>query len=447
MTAVNFDISKFLDRLFPLERSIMGESNRKTLSIIREIIPIEILEYPSGMSVFDWNIPDEWKVYQAWIKDSNGNILLNGKDNSLRIVNYSIPVNCTLTALELAPHLHSIPDAPDTIPYKTSYYSPDWGFCLTHIEKESILYDPGKTFSVCIQSEFKKGSLSIGELVIPGKHDSEILISTYICHPSLANDNLSGIALTTFLAKWLLGKSRNFTYRIIFAPETIGTITYLFTHFNEIKRVLCGLNVTCVAGPGPFGYKQTFQKDHTIDRAVRLYFRDSGTSFVEYPFIPQGSDERQYSSPGFRIPVGSIHKDKYHEYPQYHTSKDDLSFISPQSLEKTLKIYQNVIEIIESNAVITSLQPFGEPQLGRRGLYPNVGRRTISNKLHKDDFEKELDTLLWVLFYADGTMHTIDIAEITGIPFERCAAAIDKLVQAGLLKKELYIPDAPVIMF
>lgn len=433
-----------LRRLFPICRSITGDGVRETLKIVQEYCSdFQIVEYESGTQVYDWTIPKEWNIKDAYIKDSSGNRIVDFQKCNVHVVSYSTPILKKMKFEDLKTHLHTLPKLPDAIPYRTSYYKEDWGFCLSQNQYDQL--DIDDEYEVCVDSTLNPGSLTLAEAILPGKRKEEILLSSYCCHPSLANDNLSGVVLTTLLVKELKKLDLEYTYRIVILPETIGAIAYLFHNEEKMKKVKGGFVITTVAGPGKFGYKQTFQENHEIDRVSRLTFREYGIDFVEYPFVPDGSDERQYSSPGFRIPVGTICKDKYYEYPYYHTSLDNLDFVKSENLIQTLQLYLSAIEKLEKNVVYKSLNPYCEAQLGKRGLYPQTGG-SINQLMESNDsvpgekksfqlrYKDELDTILWILFYSDGENSILDIAEKIDTPFQQILELCNKLEKENLLE-------------
>jgi aminopeptidase-like protein len=430
------ELDDFLEALFPINRSLTGEGNRQTLRLLQGIIPLEITEYPSGTSVYDWIIPDEWIIRDAFIKDARGKRLVDYRASNLHIVGYSAPVNQQMNFSELLPHLHYLESNPEAIPYRTCYYQRDWGFCVTETQYRQLEKTLGP-LTVCIDSESKPdGTMTVGELQIPGKTDTEYLVSTYCCHPSMANDNLSGLLTTAFLARDLLKGSRpQCSWRFVIVPETIGTIAYLWHNEAVMKKLRGALVVTTCGGPGSLGYKESFLGDHLVDRAARLAFRDRGIDPVCYPFAPDGSDERQYSSPGFRIPAVSITKDKYYEYPQYHTSLDDLEFVNGAQIAQSLVLYRDVISILDRNVTYRSTTPFGEPQLGRRGLYPVTGGAVNQPSAGSSaQVPQDLDAITWLLFLADGNHDLLTTAEESGLVFDILTDAADRLIHAGLLQ-------------
>lgn len=422
MTDIGKEMVRFIADLFPICRSITGDGVRRTLAAVKERIPLEIHEVPSGTQVFDWTVPKEWNVRDAWIKDPRGRKVVDFQSHNLHLLNYSVPVHAKLSLAELKPHLFTLPEQPGQIPYRTSYYREAWGFCLTH--HQLLGFEEGE-YEVCVDSTLADGSLTYGELFLPGESEREVLISCHVCHPSLANDNLSGLAVCTFLAEALSREPRRLSYRFVFIPGTIGSITWLAR--NEVKRICAGLVAANLGDPGHFHYKKTRQgtpEMAEIDRAVLQVLREGGEHSVE-EFVPFGYDERQYNSPGFNLPVGSLTRTPYGRYPEYHTSADNLDFIRPESLAGSLRTYLAVMEILEGNRRYLNLNPKCEPQLGRRGLYRTIGG-------DEGGREREL-ALLWVLNLSDGGNSLLDIAERSRMPFERIRAAADALVEAGLL--------------
>ena len=439
---------EILNRLFLICRSITGNGVRESLGIIKEYIPeLSIQEFPTGKQVFDWTIPKEWNIRDAYVKDEAGNRIIDFKKCNVHVMSYSIPVDSRMSFEELNSHLYTLPKLPEAIPYRTSYYKENWGFCLSH--NQYLQLDKTIQYEVKIDSSLTNGYLTLGDLILKGKTEEEILISTYCCHPSLANDNLSGVVLFTLLYNELKKLDLKYTYRFVILPETIGAITYLAQNQEAMKKVIGGFVLTTLGGPGKFGYKETFLGNHLIDRAVRLTFRDFEIDYIAYPFVPDGSDERQYSSPGFRIPVSTISKDKYYEYDYYHTSLDNLDFVKSEYLIQSLELYLSAIGKIEKNETYVNLNPNGELQLGKRGLYPETGgaiNQRVSETVgvangdstvsltFKSSYKDELDSILWFLFLADGTKDLISISEKTGIPVEQLAEIAEKFKLAGLIK-------------
>jgi aminopeptidase-like protein len=428
------EIKHYLEKLFPITRSLSGDGNKKTLEILSEIFPIKIKKYPSGKKVFDWKIPEEWNIKDGWIKNSKGEKIVDFKKNNLHVVGYSIPVHKKVGRKEMLSHLHFLKDLPEAIPYKTSYYKKYWGFCVSYNDFVKN-FSKDDIYEVFIDSEHKNGFMLTGEIFIKGKKKDEILISTYICHPSLGNDNLSGMVTAAFLARELSKMKLNNSYRILFLPETIGSIAYLANNTEHVKKNIRGaLVVTCTAGPGKFGFKETFLKNSFIDKAIVETFEEKKIKFVRYSFEPQGSDERQYSSVGFRIPSASIFKDKYYEYPYYHTSLDNLNFISPENLERTLGLYFSVIKKIDKHRTFVSTKPFGEVFLSKYKLYPTLGTTKSNVGINPTD-TINLDAIRWLLFYGDGKHSLSDVAEETCIEMTKLEETFKILLGKKLLKQ------------
>ena len=429
-----FDLTQ---RLFPITRSITGNGVRESLNIIREYVPeLNIQEFASGTPVFDWEIPKEWNIEDAFIADTNGNRIIDFNDNGLHVVSYSTPINETLSYKELQAHLYSLPNLPTAIPYRTSYFKEDWGFCLSQNQLNS--FDQNAEYQVVIDSTLEPGHLTLADSVLTGTSGQEFLISTYCCHPWMANDNLTGIVVATFLHQWLTQNKHRHSYRFVILPETIGAITYLAHNESTMKKLKGGFVVSCCGGPGRISYKDTFLGNHLIDRAANIVFRDAGIEPWLRPFAPDGSDERQYSMPAFRIPVATIAKDKYYDYDFYHTSLDNLDFVTGDALLQTLKLYIDCVQILERNVTYQSLMPYCEPQLGRRGLYPQTGgaiKQSSRNSNENASVETQMDALTWVMFLADGTMDLLDMAERSGEPFSNLFEAAQKLLAHDLIKE------------
>lgn len=420
------DIDALLRRLFPICRSITGNGVRETLSILREYVPLKVHEVPTGTKAFDWTVPKEWNIGDAYIKDPSGKKIVDFKKNNLHVMGYSTPVRAKMRLAALKQHLHSLPEQPDLIPYKTSYYKEAWRFCLSH-KQLRVLKDG--MYEVVIDSTLKKGSLTYGELLIPGKTKEEVLISAYVCHPSMANDSLSGVVLTTFLARALMKKKDlRYSYRFLFIPETIGAIVWLSKNRARAKHIKHGLVATCAGDAGPFTYKKTRAGNATIDRVVERVLAASGKRYSIVDFFPWGSDERQFNSPGFNLPVGSLMRSVYGTFPQYHTSGDDLRFVRGKYVRESLECYLNVVQALEHEPTYLSLNPYGEPRLGKRGLYG------ISEPDDKDAEAKER-ALLWVAAYADGAHSLADIAAYSGIDPKIISSAAALLERHRLLKR------------
>jgi aminopeptidase-like protein len=422
----------YLRRLFPLCRSITGNPNRETLMVLQELIPLTIHEVPSGTAVYDWTIPDEWNIRDAWISDANGRRMVDFRASNLHVVSYSEPVKAAVMDwLELQPHLHRHPDLEDAIPYRTSYYKRDWGFCVTHAQFAEMEKQRGP-FSVVIDSELKPGALSYGEYLVPGRSTKEILLSCYICHPSMANDSLSGVLLTAFLARYIAGlKNRHWSYRIVFVPETIGAIAYCACNEAAMKAIDIGLVITTVGGPGKFGYKQSFDPLHPINAMIEDVLAETGTEFITYPFDIHGSDERQYSSQGFRINAATICRNRYYEYPYYHSSFDDLSFVTAKQIAETLEIYVRLIDRLEARRIYRNKIPHCEVMLSRHDLYPATGgaqRPELGGR-------SELDLILWLLFLCDGKLDLDRVAARLEISPAELMPIADRLEAKGVLER------------
>ncbi len=410
--------------LYPICRSITGNGVRTTLDALSKHVPLERHEVASGTPVLDWTVPREWNIRDAWIKDAAGKRVVDFAASNLHVVNYSIPVPAERLSREaLEPHLHSLKDRPDVVPYRTSYYDESWGFCLTHNQRAALNEDE---YEVCIDSTLEDGALTYGELLVPGTSRDEVLISVHVCHPSLANDNLSGMAVATAFAKALLAQPRRLSYRFVFAPGTIGAITWLARNRKAAERVRHGLTLVCIGNDEGLRYKRSLAGDAPIDRAVEAVLERSGELCEVRDFHPYGYDERQYNSPGFRIPVGSLSRGLHGEFPEYHTSADDLCFIQPHRLEGALEALLEIADVLDCNRRFRSLAPFGEPQLGRRGLYRAMGGETNPADLSI--------AMLWTLQLADGEHDLLAVAERSGLAFELVARAAALLEEHDLLE-------------
>lgn len=422
-------IENYFDRLWPITRSLTGNGNRETLNILSELIDLRISEVPSGTECFDWTIPPEWNIKQAWIKDGKGNKVIDIVENNLHILGYSEPFHGKLTFNDLKSHLYTLPDQPELIPYLTSYYKRRWGFCLSH--NQYLRLNENDTYEVFIDSYLdEKGSMTIGEAIIEGNSEKEVLFSTYICHPSMANNELSGPLVSTFLCQQLKKqKNLKYTYRFIFIPETIGSIYSLYLNGKKWKKdLIAGFVINCIGDKGKYTYKKSRQGNSLPDRVVSALLPQTEKDFNIIDFFPGGSDERQYCSPGFNLPVGSLMRTMYGTYPEYHTSADNKEFISFDSMEQSIKKYLEVVEVLERNEKYINSIPFCEPQLGKRGLYPTLGSQKM-----KGDF---VTTMMWILNLADGTNDLISISERSGIPLKKLYPVVDKLIDNGILKNE-----------
>jgi aminopeptidase-like protein len=418
---VGQDLHAFATELFPICRSITGNGIRQTLAMIQKQIPLQMSEVPSGTAVFDWTVPKEWNIRDAYIRIPGGERVVDFQKSSLHVMNYSKPVQATLSLSELKPRLFSIPDHPDWIPYRTSYYKEDWGFCLSH---NQLLALDDRNYEVCIDSTLESGNLSYGECYLPGRSTEEILISCHACHPSLANDNLSGLTVATHLAKLLSGRDLRFSYRFLFIPGTIGAITWLARNKDTASRIRNGLVLTCIGDEGAFHYKKSRQGNAEIDRAAMHMLRSNTASPVVLEFTPYGYDERQYCSPGFNLAVGCLMRSVWGTFPEYHTSADNLSFIRPKQLAESLRVCAGILDILENDTRYHNLNPFCEPQLGKRNLYRSVGGGPIA---------EEINACLWVLNLSDGHHSLLDIAERSGVLFFKIREAAERLKENGLL--------------
>ena len=411
-------------RLFPICRSITGDGVRQTLAILGEYLPgLQIHEVPTGTPVLDWTVPREWNIRTAWVKNQRGEKVIDFEANNLHLVSYSVPYHGWVTRAELDEHLHSLPAQPGLIPYRTAYYADAWGFCLAHSERLAL---PDATYEVCIDSTLAPGALTYGELLLPGDTEEEVLLSCHICHPALANDNLSGVAVATYLARHLAGAPRRFSYRFVFVPGTIGALTWLSRNREGVGRVRHGLVLALLGGPGAFTYKQSRRGTAEVDQAAALVL---GPAAVR-PFSPYGYDERQYCSPGFNLPVGCLSRTPFGEFAEYHTSADNLDFVRPAQLAESLHLVQTLLAGLEANRRYRSRSPYGEPQLGRRGLYKNVGGGP-------DGAAWQL-ALLWVLNLADGQHTLLHMAARAGLPLAQLQQAAEALLAVDLLE---VLPD------
>lgn len=412
-----------IEQMYPLCRSITGAGFRDTLAMVNGHIPIEIQEVPTGTPVFDWTVPKEWNIRDAYVKNMAGERVIDFRKSNLHVVSYSVPVRATLSLTELKDHLFTLPEHPGWIPYRTSYYQETWGFCLSHDE---LLKMKDDRYEVCIDSSLEPGHLTYGEYSLAGEEENEILISCHACHPSLCNDNLSSVAMTTFLAKHLSTLSLRYSYRFIFIPGTIGSIAWLCLNEIKVPKIKHGLVAACTGDPGRITYKKSRRGDAEIDRAVAHVLKHSGQDFEIMDFSPYGYDERQYGSPGFNLPVGCLMRTPHGRYPEYHTSADDLAFVHPASLADSFMKYLSVIQVLENNRIYLNLNAKCEPQLGKRGLYRLMG----------GDRETGFDqmSLLWVLNLSDGSHSLLDIAERAGYEVSMIINAAEALREHRLLQ-------------
>jgi aminopeptidase-like protein len=420
------EMHRFAADLYPICRSITGNGIRETLKRIQKLIPLQTYEVESGTPVFDWTVPKEWNVRDAYIKDAAGRRVVDFQQNSLHVLNYSTSMHTKLPLNELNAHLFTLPNRPDWIPYRTSYYKPEWGFCLTHKQLLALTEDE---YEICIDTTLEDGHLTYGECYLPGRSSDEVLISVHACHPSLANDNLSGLSVAAFLARFLAGRELRHSYRFLFIPGTIGAITWLAHNREAAERVQHGLVLTCVGDAGGFHYKKSRRGNAEIDRATAHALRYCGEPSEVLEFSPYGYDERQYCSPGFNLPVGCLMRSVWGTFPEYHTSADNLDFIHPQQLARSLRLCVSIFDVLENNQSYLNQNPHCEPQLGKRNLYRSTGRESI---------DVEINARLWVLNFSDGEHSLLDIAERSGLPFATICDAAELLHRSDLLSA---VPD------
>lgn len=425
------DLHALAADLMPLRRCITGDGLRQSLLRLGDEVPLRITEVPSGTKVLDWTVPPEWRVREAYVETEDGTRVIDAAEHPLHLVQYSVPARDRMPLWALRSHLHTLPEQPDLIPYRTSYYTPTWGFCLSQEDLDRIAEAVGEQgeLEVVVDSELFDGSLTYGEVVVQGESSDEILLSAHACHPGLANDNVSSLVVATALARRLLdGPTPRHTIRFLFAPGTIGALAWLDRSHDRLANVRAGLVLANLGDAGGFTYKRTregtLNGPQPVDRAIEVSMRDRGIDLDVRPFSPTGYDERQFGSPGFDLPVGRLTRTPHGEYPEYHTSGDDLEFIQPEALAEAVEVLADVTEVLDRDGVYRNLQPFGEPQLGRRGLYSALGGG--------GDPEAQR-ALLWVLNLSDGRFSLLDIAERSGLSFATVHAAAARLVEADLL--------------
>ena len=418
------EMYQFVSDGYPICRSITGEGVRETLRLIGNRIPLDIHEIPSGTSVFDWVVPNEWNIKDAYIKNCKGEKVVDFQKSNLHVVSYSTPVHRRISLAELKDHLFALPEHPDWIPYRTSYYKEDWGFCVSH---NQLLAMKDDEYEVCIDATLEQGSLSYAEYYLRGETADEVLVTTHICHPSLCNDNLSGIAVTTFLAKLLSGFQLRYSYRFLFIPATIGSITWLCQNESKLPNIKHGLVLALLGDPGRSTYKKSRSGDAAIDRAAAHVLKHSGADYSIAEFHPYGYDERQFCSPGFNLPIGCLMRSPNGQFPEYHTSADNLQFVKPEYLADSFSKCLSILNILENNKKYLNQNPKCEPQLGKRGLYRAIGGQ-------QDGKLREL-AILWVLNLSDGNSSLLDIAERSEIPFDIINGAADALLEHDLLKE------------
>jgi aminopeptidase-like protein len=418
------EMYRLIAELYPICRSITGNGVRQTLRILQGLIPLDIHEVPTGSQMFDWTVPREWNIRDAYIKTVQGEKIVDFAQSNLHVLNYSTPVKKHISFEALKEHLFTLPDYPEWIPYRTSYYKDNWGFCISH---KQFLEMRDAEYEVCIDASLEDGHLTYGEYFLQGETTDEVLLSCHTCHPSLCNDNLSGIALVVCLAKYLRQlASRRYSYRFLFIPGTIGSITWLCRNAAQVSRIKHGLVVACLGDAGQSTYKKSRQDRAEIDRAVLHVLNHSGQAYEVLDFSPYGYDERQFCSPGFNLPVGCLMRTPHGRFPQYHTSADNLTLVQPPYLADSFSKCLSVLQVLEENKTYVNQNPYCEPQLGKRGLYKPTGGQ-------KESAMQEL-ALLWVLNLSDGAHTLLDIAETANLEFGLIKQAADTLVQHGLLK-------------
>jgi aminopeptidase-like protein len=416
---VGAEMHELMRDLYPLPRSLTGDGVRRTLDVLEREIPLERTEVPTGTAVFDWTVPREWNIREAWIADARGRRVVDFAESTLHVLGYSVPIRAPMPLAELRDHLYSLPDAPDAIPFRTSYHRENWGFCLRHRDLEQLA---GGEYEVCIDATLAPGALTYAESTVPGMIEDEVLVSTYVCHPSLCNDNLSGIVLTAMLARTVRELGLRHTHRFLFSPATLGPLAWLARNEQSLHRLRHGLVASCVGDPGRLTYKRSRRGNAEIDRAVEIALRDSGAEHEIRDFSPLGGDERQFCSPGFDLPVGALSRSPQDEFPGYHSSADDFDLVRPEYLADSFRAYLAVLDVLDGNATYVNRSPKGEPQLGRRGLYREIAGGSFSEA-----------PLLWVLNLSDGGHDLIDVAERSNLPFAEIRAAADALAEHELV--------------
>jgi aminopeptidase-like protein len=416
---VGVEMHELMAELYPICRSLTGEGVRETFGILEREVPLEITEIPSGTQVFDWTLPREWNIRDAWIAGPDGARVVDFGRSNLHVLGYSVPVRTRMPLAELREHLFTHPENPDWIPFRTSYYQENWGFCLSQRQLEDL---PDAEYDVVIDSSLTDGYVTFAEASLAGEVADEVLFSTYICHPSLCNDNLSGVVLTATLAKHLRSMRLRYSYRFLFGPGTIGPLSWLWKNEADLARIRHGLVLSCAGDPGPLTYKQSRRADAEIDQAAANVVRAAGGSIV--PFEPWGGDERQFCSPGFDLPVGALSRTPADKFPGYHSSADDLQFVRSECLADSFRRCLEIVDVLETNTSYVSLNPKGEPQLGKRGLYRSVAGGSSTEA-----------ALLWVLNLSDGRHSLLDISDRSGLPYGRVREAAETLRDHELLEE------------
>ncbi len=417
---VGEELLGLMGELFPIPRSLTGAGVRDTLAVLARDVPLEIVETATGTEVFDWAVPREWNLRAAWIEGPRGERIVDVADSPLHVLGYSVPVDTSLLLDELRRHVFTHPDDPDLVPYRTSYWQEQWGFCMSRRQLESL---PDGEYHVVVDADLADGSLTSGEVSIPGRTRDEFLLSTYVCHPSLANDNLSGIVVLWALARTLGRQRLDHTYRLLWSPGTLGPLCWLARNQETLDRVRHGLVVSCVGDPGPLRYKRSRRGDAPVDRAAAHVLARKPASIVT-EWQPTGGDERQYCSPGFDLPVGTLSRTPHGLFPQYHSSADDLSLVTAGALASSFHAALQIVDLVETNVRYRNLSPYGEPRLGKRGLYQSV-----------PDGTNPETAFLWVLNLSDGEHDLLAIAEQSGLPFETVRAAAATLEEHDLLER------------
>jgi aminopeptidase-like protein len=421
--AVGEEMHALARRLWPINRSISGPGLRETLRIIQELLPdLRLIEVPSGKQVLDWIVPEEWEIREAWIEAPDGERVIDFSDNNLHVVGYSGAVDREMSLEELRPHLHSLPDQPHAIPYVTSYYNRTWGFCIADHQLQAL---PKGNYRAYIDAHHFKGSITLGEVVIPGETEQEVLLSTYCCHPSMANNELSGPCLTTYLARWLQSRKHRYTYRIVFVPEMIGSIAYLHDNMEEMRRnTVAGFNISCVGDARTWSYLPSRQGDTLADRAARHVLKHTVGDYDTYTWFDRGSDESNYCAPGIDLPVASVMRSKYGQYPEYHTSLDDLySVVTADALGESFVLYCRIINAIECDTSPVA-KVLGEPQLGRRGFYPSISKKGSTRGVR---------TMLDLISMSDGRHSLLQMADLMNVPIWKLHHQFDTLRQSDIL--------------
>lgn len=416
------EMYRFAERLFPIGRSLTGEGVRETLGLIKEQVPeLEIKSVPSGTKVFDWTVPQEWEIREGYIEDEAGNRIVDYHKNNLCVMGYSVPVDRYVSREELMEYVKVEEEQPEVIPYVTSYYAPRFAFCMSKKQRDAL---PPGTYHMVIDSRHFDGVLNYGEILLPGQSEKEVLLSTYVCHPSMANNEVSGPVLATWLAKWLKGRERRLSYRIVFGPETIGSIAYISRNLEELKRkVIAGFVLTCVGDDRAYSYLESRYGNTLADRVLKNVLGNAHPDYITYSYLERGSDERQYNAPGVDLPVCDFCRSKYGEYPEYHTSADDMSLISPAGLGGSYDIMTQVLSALEWNRYYR-VNCLCEPQLGKRGLYPTESRKGIYHEVKK---------MTNFIAYADGQGDLIDISTRIGVPLPELIPIVERLCESGLL--------------